>query len=191
MEFIVYAAGPIEGCSYDGCTNWRAGLQEQFDSLVKTGDRIRVASPMRAKSYLKDQVVTRDLVNGLTDQYQKATSSPRAIMLRDHFDCTRADLVFVNFIGAPKVSIGTVMEVAWGFHKPVVIAMEPGNIHEHPMITEAGLVVPDFDLAVKDAANILLLNIDGIAENHEKPFVDYAAVLESIRESNRTGVMPA
>ena len=43
-------------------------------------------------------------------------------------------------LGATRVSIGTVMEIAWGaaFHKPVVLVMEPqGNIHEHSMLKEA------------------------------------------------------
>jgi len=40
---------------------------------------------------------------------------------------------------APRVSIGTVMEIAWAFgnNVPVVCIMEEGNIHTHPMINEA------------------------------------------------------
>jgi hypothetical protein len=185
MEFIVYAAGPIEGCSYDGCTTWRTALQQKFDQIVKTGDRIRVASPMRAKDYLKGTVVTRELVESagfLADQYTAATSSKRAIMMRDHFDCTRADLVFVNFIGAKTVSIGTVMEVAWGFGKPVVIAMDDANLHQHPMIQEAGLVVPTFDLAAVVAANILLPNLNGVSEYREDEGMVFFGTPELLKE---------
>jgi len=165
MEFIVYAAGPIAGCTYDGCTTWREALQKKFDELVKTGDRIRVASPMRAKEYLKDKIVTNEVIRNLTDVYHLATGSARAIMTRDYFDCTRADLCFVNFLGATAVSIGTVMEVAFRFHgRPTIIVMDENNVHHHPMIEEAGLVIPDFDVAVKVAANMLLPNISGISE---------------------------
>jgi hypothetical protein len=50
-----------------------------------------------------------------------------------------ADLIFVNFLGATTISMGTVMEVAFGhaYRKPIVAAMEPGNIHEHAMVSEA------------------------------------------------------
>jgi nucleoside 2-deoxyribosyltransferase len=40
--------------------------------------------------------------------------------------------------GATRVSIGTVMEIAWAhaYGKPVVLVMEEGNVHDHPMIRE-------------------------------------------------------
>jgi hypothetical protein len=34
-------------------------------------------------------------------------------MTRDRFDATRCDVLLVNLLGAERVSIGTMMEVAW------------------------------------------------------------------------------
>ncbi len=60
-------------------------------------------------------------------------------MLRDSFDVRTADALVVNLTGAKKVSIGTVMEIAWAWEKrtPVIAIVEEGNIHEHSMLYEA------------------------------------------------------
>ncbi len=42
-------------------------------------------------------------------------------------------------LSAQKVSIGTVMEIAWAkaFQIPVIVIMEKeGNLHDHPMIRD-------------------------------------------------------
>ena len=51
----------------------------------------------------------------------------------------RCDLLFVNFLNAEKPSLGSVMEIAWAdaLHKPIILAMESGNVHEHAMILGA------------------------------------------------------
>jgi len=60
-------------------------------------------------------------------------------MTRDYFDCTTCDILIVNLLGYTRVSIGTVMEIAWAHaHRiPIICIMEEGNIHDHPMINEA------------------------------------------------------
>jgi nucleoside 2-deoxyribosyltransferase len=126
----VYLAGPITGYTFDGCTEWRAKAKE-----ILAGFGIDGYSPMRAKEYLKAEGV-------LTGSYPEGGlfSSSRNIMTRDYFDCSHADVVLANLLGADKPSLGTVMEMAWCYgHKiPLVVAMEEkGNPHEHPMIAEA------------------------------------------------------
>ena len=69
-----------------------------------------------------------------------------AILTRDHLDCQNCDAIFVNLLGASTVSIGTVMEIAWGFayRKPVVIAMEKeGNVHQHCMLNQSTPFISD------------------------------------------------
>lgn len=135
----VYLAGPITGLSYGGCTDWRKYACEQ---LANTG--IVGVSPLRAKDYLKNETA-------IGDSYEHiALSTSRAITTRDRFDCVRADTLLVNLLGAERVSIGTVMEIAWAdaARVPVVLVMEPaveentglvaskGNVHEHAMLRE-------------------------------------------------------
>lgn len=129
--YTVYLAGPITGLSYNGTTEWR-----QFAIDILKQYNIQGLSPMRAKEFLKDRVTIEDTPE-LEDH---VLSSQRGIYARDKFDCHRADLLIVNMLGAKKVSIGTVMEIAWAaaVNTPIVLVMEDsGNIHQHMMLAEA------------------------------------------------------
>jgi nucleoside 2-deoxyribosyltransferase len=127
----VYLAGPITGLTYGGCVDWR---EHAIKELAR--DNIQGISPMRAKEFLKNHVTIEDTPD-LEDQ---VLSSQRGIYARDKFDCHRADLLIVNMLDAKKVSIGTVMEIAWAaaINTPIVLVMEEiGNIHQHMMLAEA------------------------------------------------------
>jgi nucleoside 2-deoxyribosyltransferase len=132
-DFIVYGAGPITGLDYDGAQNWRDYAKE-----ILARYSVKLVSPLRAKEYLRGiPALTADCA-GYGEL--NCMSSARGIMTRDHYDATRADALLVNLLGATKVSVGTVMEIAWAWDNgvPVVVAMEEsGNPHEHAMITEA------------------------------------------------------
>jgi nucleoside 2-deoxyribosyltransferase len=136
----VYLAGPITGCTYTSCTDWRKHVS---DLLALAG--ITALDPMRGKTFLTDET-------SVGNNYQHPLGSPRGIMTRDHWDCTRCDVLLVNLLGATRVSIGTVMEIAWAWDNgiPVVVVMEPdGNPHDHAMIQEAtGFRVSTMDNAV-------------------------------------------
>lgn len=116
-------AGPITGTSYGDCTNWRdyAAKALDFAGLVPY-------SPMRGKAYLSAE-------DKVADSYSDYTmSSVNGINVRDFNDCITAGAILVNLLGATRVSIGTVMEIAWARCRqiPIVIVMEKtGNIHEH------------------------------------------------------------
>lgn len=88
---------------------------------------------MRGKEYL---IAVEEIQGAYND---KVMSCSRGIITRDRFDATRCDVLLVNLLGAKKVSIGTVMEIAWAdAHRiPIIVVIEPeGNPHEHPMIDE-------------------------------------------------------
>lgn len=129
----VYLAGPITGLTFDDATDWRNHAR---DALAKHG--IEGLSPLRGKAYLKTlgQLSAGSLAEGKAG----ILSKPRAIMVRDFRDATTCGALLVNLLGATRVSIGTVMEIAWAYqiHTPIVCCMEPeGNVHDHAMITEA------------------------------------------------------
>ena len=127
-EHLVYLAGPITGTTYSGCTDWR----EHFCQNAPKG--LVGLSPMRSKQYLTEETE-------IADQYHESPlSCQRGMFARDSWDCRTCDAILVNLLGADRVSIGTVMEIAWGhaFHKPIVLVMEKeNNIHEHAMLREA------------------------------------------------------
>lgn len=125
----VYLAGPITGLSYEGATDWR---EQAIQIFANAG--IDAFSPMRSKTYLLQETY-------LGDSYEDTVmSSQRGIYARDYYDCRTKDALFVNLLGADRVSIGTVMEIAWAtaYEKPIVLVMEKeGNIHSHAMLREA------------------------------------------------------
>lgn len=148
----VYLAGPISGCSYGGCTEWRVGVREQ---LTKYG--IFGFSPMRAKDYLKDN----ENISADGKDYERLSvmSTARGVMTRDRFDTTTADVILLNLLGSTRVSIGSMVEVGWADANrvPIVCAIElAGNPHEHMMLSEAiGFRVASLEEAVKVVVNIL------------------------------------
>ena len=150
----VYLAGPIAGLGYSEAVDWRVGA---INALL--GWNIKGLSPMRAKEYLKD--VERDVGFSATcEEYGHLSplSSPRGIMTRDRFDATRCDVLLVNLLGAQKVSVGTLMEIAWAdlCRTPIVAVMEAGNVHEHAMVNEAiGFRCESLDEALHVVRSIL------------------------------------
>lgn len=143
----VYLAGPITGTTYDGCTSWR---DEAKEKLLDNG--LEGFSPMRGKAYLSKE-------DKIKDSYADHTmSSITGINVRDYNDCKTADAIFVNLIGAEKVSIGTVMEIAWAraFQVPCVIVMEKGSLHDHGMLVYGNIIVGDLEeglLAISQLLN--------------------------------------
>lgn len=132
-RFSVYLAGPISGLTYDGAEDWRAFAKAELAKYDIHG-----LSPLRAKEYLRGIPALVADCAGYGEL--NCMSSPRGIMTRDRYDATRCDVLLVNLLGSQRVSIGTVMEIAWAdlCRTPIVVAMEPdGNVHEHAMIAEA------------------------------------------------------
>jgi len=128
MKHYCYLAGPITGLTYEGAVDWRDHVAALLNS-----DKVETLSPMRGKSYLLNERSLK--AEGYSNQVM---STAKGINRRDFFDCNRADCVFVNLLGAKKVSIGTVMEIAWAYAAgiPVIAIMEPDNIHQHAMIED-------------------------------------------------------
>lgn len=145
MSKKVYLAGPITGTSWAESETWRDDIK-QLALLDPRYSDIEFFSPLRGKEYIKDNPEIKDSY----PEYQFSTS--KCIMLRDFYDVQKADALIVYLRGAKKVSIGTVMEVAWAYQRriPVVAIVDPyverktgdqgpvvQNIHEHAMLNEA------------------------------------------------------
>lgn len=149
MKNSVYLAGPITGSSYDSTVNWRDTFKKNIDS------RIICYSPMRFKTFLQNEKV----IQANTNKYSNILTKSKSILSRDYFDVQRSDLIVVNFLGADKVSIGTVMELAWAFsmQKQIILITEEGNIHNHIMINEAvNYIVDSVEQAMQLVEFILL-----------------------------------
>src|SRR3989338_7080372 len=147
MEFLVYPAGPIRNCSYATATDWRALVAQRLAPFD-----IRVISPLRCKPFLEGI----ERLSGQGSDHPLATS--KGIMVRDFYDVERCDLLLVNLIGATEVSIGTVLEIGAGhiLRKPIVLAMEEGNVHEHRVLRAvSGFIVPSLEEAIEITKAVL------------------------------------
>lgn len=150
MRPSVYLAGPITGLEYDDAQDWRTYAVTELDDAG-----IDAFSPLRGKEFLRDH-------GPLSEMGYEAypLSSPRGIMTRDRYDCTQRDMVLANLAGSgERISIGTVMEIAWAdlARIPVVAVLEERNVHRHAMLLEAaGFIVPDLDTALDIVKAVLL-----------------------------------
>lgn len=151
-EPLVYAGGPITGLRAEDAIDWREDSKEY---LAEHG--IRILSPLRGKGYLLLEKTT------IKDSYEdKILSKEKAITTRDRFDVMRCDAVLMNFVGADKVSKGSIMELGWAdaWRKPIVLAMESGNVHDHAMVRAvSGYIVPTLEEALEVIISILSPNL--------------------------------
>ena len=157
MEKLVYLAGPITGCNHKEAVDWRHTVGTKLHLANKL---IKTLSPMRGKPVLPSS----QIYDAATGSYEDPLRSSAGINTRDYNDVRRADLIFVNLLGATKVSIGTVMEIAWAraFNKPIVLIMEKeGNVHDHVMLKyPCGFIVPNIEEGLRVAKFILLTDQD-------------------------------
>lgn len=136
----IYLCGPMSGCTYKECSDWRKYVARHL------APDIVPVSPMRGKKYLENEKEIRHAYE------ETIMGSARAITTRDRFDVMNCDMMLANFLNAPKVSIGSMIEFGWAdvMRKPVILVMEPkGNYHEHPIVEQiAGFRVDTLDEAI-------------------------------------------
>jgi nucleoside 2-deoxyribosyltransferase len=140
----LYLAGPITGCTYRGATDWRKTFAARAQELG-----YNVYSPMRGKEHLSR--VRRLRPHG----YDNPTSTDKAIMRRDSFDVRRADVIVANLAGAKIVSIGTVMEIGWGYLLGKFVVVVMGNVdqvHSHAFVEQAASIIVE---TLEDAETVL------------------------------------
>jgi len=147
----VYLAGPITGFSYTDVTGWR---EKASKLLARAG--ISAFSPMRGKEQLEGFT---DIGHGDDCQTEGIQTNSRGVMVRDHFDCTKADVV-IAYLPEPKwPSIGTCMEVAWAYDRgiPLIIVTPKDSCYmRHPMVSEAtDFRVDTIEQAVTIAVSLL------------------------------------
>jgi len=144
----VYLAGPISGLTYDEASKWRDHITNE---LGRFG--IKCLSPLRAAIHLRhaDGLLGDCEIQAGTKPAVESMSTPRGVVTRDKFDATRCGILLVNVLGAKKVSVGTCVEIGWANANdiPIVLVMEPTNMHNHAFVREsANFITESLDDAV-------------------------------------------
>ncbi len=140
--FKVYLAGPINGLTYEASEEWRAYIAKHAP------DHVQTYTPMRGKEFLnKPGNVLDDQRFHYSNQspdhhYDHPLLTPKAILSRDFYDVRSSDVIIANLTNTSRVSIGTVMEIAWAYQAqiPVILIIEPigeASVHHHPMVMES------------------------------------------------------
>jgi hypothetical protein len=145
-QFLLFLAGPLTGVSFDESLAWRNYVASKLPPFI------RACSGLRGKQYLAGERAIKDCYG------EFPLSSQKGISCRDRMDVMRCDMLFVNFLGAKKVSIGTVLEIGWAdmLRKPILLVMDEDNIHAHASIREiANFIVPSLDEGIKITTAVL------------------------------------
>lgn len=124
----VYLSGPITGLTYrDARYGWRADFETLCDATV--------LSPMRHEGHLAEMRETaiepENLPEGLF-------SHPKLIVTKDFLDIEACTIMVVNFLGAKKISQGTLIEMGYAKAKGKTIVTiadaEALKLHNSPFI---------------------------------------------------------
>lgn len=127
----LYLAGKISGYSYDEVV----GRIETQKALLWMYE---VLSPMTGKEALRNELEFK-----AKDYNLAPVATNHAIFERDKWMVSSCDVVLADLTETNRVSIGTVMELAWAslLGKHTVVVMEQENIHRHAFVLEAADIV--------------------------------------------------
>jgi nucleoside 2-deoxyribosyltransferase len=139
----VYCAGPISG----------KNLGEMYRAFTKRAEVLQgmgfeVLHPFLGMDELNIDEVAK------AKGYEDPIACDRAIFGRDRWMIKQADILFADLTNAKtKVSIGTTMELAWGYEREevlvIVAGLNTGDAMDHAFVHEAAdLVFPTYENAL-------------------------------------------
>ena len=129
----IYIAHPISGDSFESVVSYYEHLR---DRLIYRG--YKVLCPMTGKGYLRTELKFK--AHGYEG---KPMSTNHAIVERDRWMIGQSDIILVDLLGATRVSIGCMFELAWAMDigKHTIVIMEMNNIHRHSFVIDAADVL--------------------------------------------------
>ncbi len=148
-ERLVYLSGPISGCSLEEAQGWRSYVRQRLSPKISTIDPTRDAVDVSVSSEqdFDDSARYRQWMHG------------KQILDRNRTDIAGCDLVLVNFLGARRISIGSVGEIFWAdaFRKPVIVVRKSSHdLHDHGLINAIAIqIVSSLDDAIERINRLL------------------------------------
>ncbi len=147
-KLMVYLVGPITGYSFSEVAQWR----REFCADPPEGT-IGI-DPLRRRP----ELATSEVIAGEYPTHRLASKD--GILAQNKFDVSRSKAILANFLNKDRLSLGSVIELAWAFQqwKRIVIAMEKGNPHDNSYIRSIANVVAE---TVDDARAALQQPLNG------------------------------
>lgn len=143
---IIYLCGAIMGKTYMEAVGWRKEAEARLCEYHE------VLSPLRVEGYLSSESEVLKDAYHISEEGLKSASTPHAIYTRDMTDIIRCDVVLANLLDESRISIGSIMEIAWAsfLRKHVIVVMRKEGIYEHCFVRQAATVVfEDLNEAIK------------------------------------------
>lgn len=131
-HLAIYLAGPITGQTGEAVVS---RYEEKITILTDFG--YTVYQPMLGKMNL------RTVIEFKSGGYDHAIANDHSIFERDHWMVSVADVLLVDLSNSgDRVSIGTMMEMAWASHlgKQIVLVMPENNVHDHAFVRQAATI---------------------------------------------------
>ncbi len=155
---VVYFAHPISGVSLEV-------VQQYYDDMRKMFGKICfVQTPM--------DVVARTDLSERKESSEDPAKANYVVTSRDCKFVKDSDVIFANLSKCTRVSIGTVMEIAWAYDcgKYIIIVMDKEGLHEHGMILGTYAVIfTDFNSAAQHLVDYCMTGIsDPDLRDHAK-----------------------
>jgi nucleoside 2-deoxyribosyltransferase len=136
----IYLAGPISGKGYNEVVD----LYKSKSILLKSFG-YEILCPMTGKGYLQNELKLKEA------DYSNPVSTNHAIFERDKWMVSTSDIILADLSNSgERVSIGTMMELAWAslLGKHTIAVIPKNNVHRHAFVLEsADIVFEDFDSA--------------------------------------------
>lgn len=128
----IYIAHQIRGLTAEEVNSW---FNHTRNILSRSG--FHVLSPMTGKQDYKTDSKNMPIL------HDSPVRTHHAIVERDRWMVSTADVVFTDLTGTTEVSIGCLMELAWAslLGKHTVVVLPKDNIHDHPFVTESADIV--------------------------------------------------
>jgi hypothetical protein len=146
----IFLAGPLTGVSYKDALEWRKYVESKLPADIVA------FSALRGKICLAKERVLKSAYP------EHLLTTPQGTITRDRYDVSRCDALFVNFLDTDRVSIGTIMEMAWADSRriPIILALENGNIHDHAFVRQvAAFITRDLDEAIQTAVDVVTMRV--------------------------------
>jgi len=126
----IYLAGPMSGLS------WREALAWRREAEAELSKDWRLINPVRAQVPEDQQNEIIEATTQLDTKKVDIEVTATAVTAQDEFFIDQSDWILAYFLGAGKISIGTVWELGygWGTGKKIFSVLEPGSIHDHAFV---------------------------------------------------------
>jgi hypothetical protein len=169
---VVYLAGPMFGLTVAQARGWRDVARKYLEPYF------RCFNPMDVIKELSENDILKCEYSDLGVSY-----SSKGIVRGDLYEVMQSQIILANLTDATSASIGTIREISTAAvvgNKLIVLIIPKGNIHNHPSVVDAGVVVETLEEAIN-----YIFKLYGVAKKvslpEKKSEINFGAKFDSFQ----------